>query len=106
MQAIELVEGRYENVKEAQVIEHFDGYYEAQEIPFGVVYRWCPESFVVQCGCGRRPVLTATLTTCSSCEANHIALVRKRQVVQPLMTDETRHPWLYAEGREGLGLPY
>jgi hypothetical protein len=104
MRAIEL-EGRHEYIGQAQVIERFEGYYEAQEIPFGVVYRWCPETFVVQCGCGKRPMLTATVTACSGCGANHTALIRKRQTIQPLMTDETRHPWLYAEGREGLGLP-
>lgn len=84
MQAIELVEGPHENVGEAQAIERFEGYYEAQEIPFGVVYKWCPERFVIQCSCGKRPILTATVTTCSGCGADHTALIGSRQIIQPL----------------------
>jgi len=106
MQAIELVEGYNKKIPEAQVVEHLQGHYEAQEVPFGVVYKWCPEYLVIHCGCGKRTILTGTLTGCSGCGADHAVLVGKRGIVQPVQADETCHPWRYAGNREGLGLPY
>ncbi|MDX6382260.1 MAG: hypothetical protein QOI57_3284 [Rubrobacteraceae bacterium] len=106
MQAIELVEGHNKKILEAQVVERLEGHYEAQEIPFGVVYRWCPECLVIQCGCGKRTSLTGTLTSCSGCGTDHTALVGKREVVQPVQEDETCHPWRYGGDRGGLGLPF
>jgi hypothetical protein len=32
--------GEQRKVKYAKVIEHIGGYYEAQEVPFGVIYQW------------------------------------------------------------------
>ena len=37
--------------------ERLEGHYEAQEVPFGVVYRWYPPCLVVMCECGRRLTL-------------------------------------------------
>jgi hypothetical protein len=42
MQATELVEGHHKKILQAQVVERLEGHYEAQEVPFGVVYRWHP----------------------------------------------------------------
>jgi hypothetical protein len=105
MQAIELVEGYNKKIPEAQVIERRERHYEAQEVSFGVVYRWCPESLIVHCGCNKRTTLTATLTGCSGCGMDHTGLFGKREIVRPVRADETCHPWRYAGKREGLGLP-
>lgn len=105
MQAIELVEGYNKKIPEAQVVEHLQGHYEVQEVPFGVVYKWCPEYLDIHCGCGKRTILTRTRTGCSGCGADHEALVGKRGTVRPVQADETCHPWRYAGNREGLGLP-
>jgi hypothetical protein len=105
MQATELVEGHHKKILQAQVVERLEGHYEAQEVPFGVVYRWCPECLVIQCSCGKRTILTGSLTCCSTCGTDHVALVGKRQLVQPVQADEVRHPWRYAGERAGLGLP-
>jgi hypothetical protein len=40
-----------------EVLERLEGHYDAQEVPFGVVYRWCPECVVVECKCGKRLTL-------------------------------------------------
>jgi hypothetical protein len=105
MQAIELVERHNKKMPEAQVVERLQGHYEAQEVPFGVVYKWCPGYLTIHCGCGKRTILTGALTGCSGCGADHATLVGKRGIVQPVQGDETCHPWRYAGNREGLGLP-
>ena len=46
------------------VIERIEGYYEAQEVEFGRVYRWTPETVVIACDCGERLLLTGFATTC------------------------------------------
>ena len=37
--------GEQHNAKHAKVIEHIGGYYETQEVPFGVIYQW-PQSTI------------------------------------------------------------
>ncbi len=41
-----------------EIIERLEGHYEAQEVPFGIVYSWSPECLVAECGCGERVALT------------------------------------------------
>ena len=40
-----------------EALERLEGHYDAQEVPFGTVYRWCPECLVVECKCGKRLTL-------------------------------------------------
>lgn len=37
-----------------KVIERTAAHYDVQEVEFGTVYRWCPETAVVECECGER----------------------------------------------------
>ncbi len=89
-----------------RVIEHLEGCYAAEEVPFGVVYEWSPECVVIECECASRTTLTAFMTICSGCGIDHAEVVRRE-----LGTMQTRagvkdlHPWRYAGEREGLGLP-
>ncbi|MCA1730008.1 MAG: hypothetical protein LC751_11565 [Actinobacteria bacterium] len=93
-----------------KVIERLEGYYEAQEIAFGVVYRWCPERVVVECRCGKRAThkrsdLISSDIVCE-CGAN-TATIREELVIEELDEDEViRHPWRYAGDREDAGIPY
>jgi hypothetical protein len=47
--------------KATKVIEHVEAHYEVQYVATGKVYKWCPESIVVRCGCGERLSLTASM---------------------------------------------
>lgn len=93
-----------------KVIERLEGNYEAQEVAFGVVYRWCLERVVVECRCGKRAThkrsdLISSVTVCE-CGAN-TARIREELVIEVLDEDEvTRHPWRYAGGGEDAGIPY
>jgi hypothetical protein len=45
----------------AKLIEKVEAGYEVEEVEFGTVYRWCPESIVVRGGCGERLSLTVSI---------------------------------------------
>ncbi len=77
-----------------QIGKHAEGHYEAQEVEFGKVYSWYPESVEVVCDCGEGIVLTASQTACVRCEVDHGDMVREElSGRQP--DDETAHPWRY-----------
>jgi hypothetical protein len=90
-----------------QVIEHLEEHYEVQEVPFGRVYKWCPESVEVQCDCGESTIFkTSTLTSSvvlCECGADCTADIQEeRQRDQPEVLGQTQedyetahHPWLH-----------
>ncbi len=96
--------GKYRKAKYAKVIERIEGYYTPEEVSFGIVYRWQPGYVLIECGCGKRLTLTCSMTNCSECSTDHVAVVRKELAGQ-CSEDEALHPWRYCQGREGLGLP-
>jgi hypothetical protein len=102
---IERLEERH-RVQEAKVIERLKGHYEAQELPFGRVYKWCPGGLVLECGCGEELILTSSKATCDRCGTDHITTVILEESVAERLGDETLHPWRYARDREDTGLPY
>ncbi len=96
---------KHRKSKYVKVIEHIEGCYEAQEVSFGMVYKWSPECLVVECGCGKMLTLTCSMTTCSECAADHTAVLEEELAGQ-CSEEEALHPWRYAGDREGLGLPF
>jgi hypothetical protein len=90
---------------ESSVIESVAGHYEAEEIAFGVVYKWCSGSLLMECGCSKVLTLSRSLTTCGECDADH-ALVVREELADTCSEDEALHPWRYVGNREGLGLLY
>ncbi len=109
MRTTERVEGRHKKVRGARVVERVEGCYEAQEVPLGVVYRWCPERLVIECSCGENTTLTGSRTICVGCSTQHAVIVQEWLGAGQLEADEKLdkylHPWRYAGNREGLGLP-
>ena len=97
--------GEQHNAKHAKVIEHIGGYYETQEVPFGVVYQWHPGYLLIECGCSERLALSCFMSICSECGADHAAVVQEELAGQ-CSEDEVLHPWRYTEEREERGLPY
>ena len=75
----------------AKVIERVQAHYEVQDVEMGKVYRWRPETVVVECTCGEQLSLSAFETTCPECGADHAAIVEEMLVVRP--ADEGDHPW-------------
>ena len=58
------------------VMERTKGHYEVHETSYGEAYVWCPEGIMVECDCGERPVLSASLSTCG-CGTDHASVVRQ-----------------------------
>ena len=90
-----------------EVLEHLEEHYEVQEVPFGRVYRWCPESAVVECDCGESTILKISTLTSSvvvcECGADDMAGIQEEwQRHQPEVLGQTledyktaHHPWLH-----------
>jgi hypothetical protein len=74
-----------------QVIERVKAHYEVEAVEMGTVYRWCPESVVIECECGERATLTASRTSCAECEADHEATTE--EVLDVRQEDNVDHPW-------------
>ena len=89
----------------AKVIERVEARYEIQDVEMGKVYKWRPESILVECECGERAALAASEYTCEECGAEHKGLVRE-DLVGMAQKDQALHPWRYARDREDAGIPF
>ena len=74
-----------------KVIERVQAHYEVQDVEMGKVYRWHPESVVVDCYCGEEPTLTASKNACSECGADHRAITE--EVLEATPEADVHHPW-------------
>lgn len=82
------------------VIERTKGHYEVHEVPYATDYAWHPPSVVLECDCGERIILTASMTRCR-CGADHADLVQEKLLrrragveVHVLLRDE-HEAWLH-----------
>jgi hypothetical protein len=75
----------------AKVIERVQAHYEVQDVEMGKVYRWQPESIVVECYCGNTLTLTALKNACGKCGADLRATVE--EVLEARPNEEVNHPW-------------
>jgi hypothetical protein len=89
-----------------RTIERTEGCYEVQDVEFGTVYRWDPETVVAACDCGQRSTLTRCEAVCEGCGADHTDAVTE-VLSGPPLDDEAAHPWRHEpEDREDSGLPF
>ena len=73
----------------AKVIEQVEAGYEVEEVEMGTLYRWCPESVVIECDCGQSfTVKDATAASCPRCGAEHTGLARELGDKKPLTEEE------------------
>ncbi len=83
-----------------EVVERVAGHYEDQEVEFGRVYKWCPESVVCECKCGKRSIFKSSILNVSmaTCECGEdCATDIQEEVVghTTLKDDKALHPWRY-----------
>jgi len=91
----------------AKIVERARAGYEVEEVEHGKVYRWQPETVVVECGCGEETALTPSEAACEECGTEHTGLVRENLPELQPQGDEDVHPWRYAKDDEENGaLPY
>ena len=89
----------------SKVIESVEARYEVQDVEFGRVYKWRPESVLIECECGERLSLSASATFCRACGADHTVVVQE-ELADRLHKDEVLHPWRYARDRQDAGIPF
>ena len=91
----------------AKITERARAGYEVEDVEYGKVYRWQPESVVVEWGCGEEASLNHLETACEDFGAEHTGLVREDLSDRRPQGDEDVHPWRYTEDDEDDGaLPY
>ena len=94
-----------------RVIEQTEGHYEIQDVEFGKVYRWRPESVEIECeGCGKRSAhthssLISSVLTCE-CGKDDTTRIREELVIQVLKDDESLHPWRDGHTSRASRIPF
>ena len=90
-----------------QVIERVEAHYEVQRVEMGTLYRWCPESVVIECDCGQSFTVegAAKVASCPGCGAEHNGAVARGLARKVLSEEEAyRHTrreyeaWIKDEG--------
>ena len=60
------------------IIERVEAHYEVQAVEMGTLYRWCPESVVIECDCEQRfTTEVAMVASCPRCGADHTGVARE-----------------------------
>jgi hypothetical protein len=91
----------------AKIVDRARAGYEVEEVTYGKVYSWRPESVVVECECGEETALTHSETACEECGAEHTEIVREGLSDRQPQGDEEVHPWRYSgDGEVDGALPY
>jgi hypothetical protein len=91
----------------AKIIGRARAGYEVEEVAYGKVYSWHPESLVIECECGEETALTQLETACEECGAEHKGIVQEDVADRQPHGDEDVHPWRYSEdGEDDVALPY
>ena len=90
----------------AKIIERARAGYAVEDVEYGKVYKWQPETVVVECGCGEETALTPSDAACEKCGAEHTRLVPEDLSDRQPQGDENVHPWRYAEDEDDRALPY
>jgi hypothetical protein len=88
----------------ANVIERAPARYEVEEAEYGKVYKWQPETVVVECVCGEETTLTPSDTACEECGTEHKRLVRENLPDLQPQSDERVHPRALFGGRRSAAV--
>jgi hypothetical protein len=100
------VGGRRGPATVTQIIERVEAHYEVQEVAMGTVYRWCPESVVIECDCEQTfTTEVAVVASCPRCGAEHAGVPHRELGGKPLAEEEAHRPvrreyeaWMKDEG--------
>jgi hypothetical protein len=88
-----------------KVLECVEAHYDVQAVEFGRVYKWRPKCVLIECECGERLSLSASVTFCGACGSDHMAFVKEELAAQR-QKEEVLHPWRYDRDRQDVGLPF
>ncbi len=78
----------------SKVIECVLPHYMVQDVEIGKVYRWRPQSVVVERECGENQTLSASKQACDECGADHRPVFKEVLEAHPDEEEEEfDHPW-------------
>ena len=78
----------------SKVIECVQPHYEVQDVEMGKVYRWRPQSVVVECEeCGDNQTLSASKHVCNECGTDHRLVVEEVLEAHADEEEGSDHPW-------------
>jgi hypothetical protein len=90
-----------------KIVHYTAGHYEVQEVEFGTVYAWRPQSVMAECKCGEKLHLTVLEeANCRRCGTDHTAVLQEEEELAGHYSEEEAHPWRYTGHREDAGLPF
>jgi hypothetical protein len=76
-----------------KVIERLEAHYEVRDVEMGTVYRWCPESVVIECDCSQTLTTeVAMVASCPRCGAEHTGVARELGEKTLAEEEEAYHP--------------
>jgi hypothetical protein len=97
-----------------RVVERIAGHYDVQDVEFGKVYTWRPESVVAECECGQRAtfegpeIISGSASVCE-CGKDPTARIREELLTRSLdeeEDDKVLHPWRFWRTSKNTGLPF
>jgi hypothetical protein len=96
-----------------RIVERLAGHYETQDVEFGKVYTWRPESVVAECECGKRAtyerpgIISGSVSACE-CGKDHTSHIREELDVElpDEEKDELLHPWRYWRTSKNTSIPF
>ena len=101
-----------------RIVERLAAHYEAEDVQFGKVFVWRPESLVAECECGKRatyerPEIVSGSVSACECGEDHTSRIRKELDVELRDDDEEKeeedkrlHPWRYWHTTNDSGIPF
>jgi hypothetical protein len=99
-----------------RIVERLAGHYEAQDVQFGKVFVWRPESVVAECECGKsatyeRPEIVSGSVSACECGEDQTSRIRQELGGELLDDDEKEkdkrlHPWRYWHTTKDSGIPF
>ena len=100
-----------------RIVERLAGHNEAQDVQFGKVFVWHPESVVAECECGKRTTYERpdiVSGSANACECGEDRTCRSRKELgDELLDNEGKeeedkrlHPWRYWHTTNDSGVPF
>jgi hypothetical protein len=97
-----------------RIVERLAAHYEVEDVQFGRVFVWRPESVVAECECGKRatyerPEIVSGSVSACECGEDYTSRIHEELGVEVLdeeEEDKRLHPWRYWHTTKGSGIPF
>lgn len=94
-QVVRIIERAETPKQTVRILAYVEAHYEIQEVPYGKVYAWCPECFLVECECGEELIFASSSSPCP-CGADYAAVYQELAEMSkegPQNVEAGSRPW-------------